>query len=49
MKEITYKGKTITKLFPSGYYEFYSDKECRFIKGDNLSRIKFLIDIETNS
>lgn len=45
-KEITYKGKTITKLFPSGYYEFYCDKEGRFLKFDNFSDVKRVIDDE---
>lgn len=45
-KEIKYKGKIITKLHPSGMFEFYSDSEGRFIKSDNLDHIKTLINKE---
>ncbi|MFA5067971.1 MAG: hypothetical protein WC466_08085 [Candidatus Izemoplasmatales bacterium] len=45
-KEIIYKGKTITKLFPSGFYEFYSEEEKRFLKFDNLINAKKQIDKE---
>jgi hypothetical protein len=38
--QITYKGFVITKLFPSGYYEFYSDKQGRFIKFSTLTDAK---------
>jgi hypothetical protein len=38
----TYKGYTITKLFPSGYYEAYING--RFQKADTLQGIKRLID-----
>ena len=44
--EIKYKGKVITRLFPSGYYEFYSDKQERFLKFDDLDRAKSVIDSE---
>jgi len=44
--EISYKGKTIKKLHPSGYYEYYSDKNGRFVKSDDLNRIKSMIDNE---
>jgi hypothetical protein len=30
--EIKYKGKTIEVKFPSGMFEYYSDKEGRFLK-----------------
>lgn len=45
-KEIKYKGKVITILFPSGYYQVYSDKEERFLKFDELDDAKALIDSE---
>jgi len=45
--EINYKGKTITKLFPSGYYEFRSDKEGKFLKFDDLKMAKKAIDKES--
>jgi hypothetical protein len=44
--EISYKGKLITRLFPSGYYEFYSDKQERFVKFDDLDDAKAQIDSE---
>ena len=47
--EITYNGKTITKLFPSGYYEFYSDEQERFLKADDLDVAKEMIDSESKS
>lgn len=40
MKTITYKGRGITLLFPSGYYEVYSNRQGRFIKCDTLSAAK---------
>ena len=43
---IMYKGKGITILMPSGYYEYYSDKEGRFIKFDDLDDCKASIDAE---
>ena len=43
---INYKGKDINRLFPSGYYAYYSDSEKRFIKSDDLGYIKYLIDGE---
>jgi len=45
-REIKYKGKTISKLSPSGMYEFYSDKQGRFIKSDNLGYVKLAISNE---
>lgn len=45
-KEIKYKGKVITVLFSSGYYQVYSDKEERFLKFDELDDAKALIDSE---
>jgi hypothetical protein len=39
---MNYKGVTITKLFPSGYYEAYVND--RFYKADTLQGIKRLID-----
>lgn len=44
--EIVYNGKLITKLFPSGMYEFYSDDKGRFLKFDNLDAAKSAIDEE---
>ncbi len=41
-----YKGYIITKLSPSGMYEFYSNKEQRFIKSDDLEYVKEMIDKE---
>lgn len=46
-ESISYKGKTITKLHPSGYFEFYSDAEGRFIKSDKLELVKRRIDSES--
>lgn len=31
-----YRGHNIERLFPSGYYEFYCDKQQRFLKFDNV-------------
>lgn len=45
-KEIIYKGKSITKKFPSGYYTFYSDKEQQFVTFDDLDAAKSHIDCE---
>lgn len=45
---ITYKGKHINRLFPSGMYVYYSDSEERFIKSDDLGYIKYLIDKDEN-
>lgn len=45
---ITYKGKHINRLFPSGMYVYYSDSEERFIKSDDLEYIKYLIDKDEN-
>lgn len=47
--EIKYEGVTITRLFPSGYYEFYSDKQGRFVKFDDLDEAKSVIDSEGES
>lgn len=38
---MTYKGVTITKLFPNGYYEAYVNG--RFWKADTLQGIKKII------
>lgn len=40
MNTIIYKGKGITKLFPSGMYEFYDDSQRRFVKFDRLGDAK---------
>lgn len=45
-EEIQYKGYTITKLFPSGYYEYRSEKEGKFLKFDTLKGAKKSIDKE---
>jgi hypothetical protein len=45
----TYRGKEITKLVPSGYYEFYSDAQGRFLKFDELEDAKAQIDEELKS
>ena len=42
----TYKGKGISKLFPSGYYEIYSDCAGRFLKFDTVRGAKARIDRE---
>jgi len=39
-----YRGKGITRLFPSGYYEVYSDEQGRFLKFDEIGAAKALID-----
>jgi len=44
--EIKYKGVVIKVLQPSGYFEFYSDKEGRFLKFDELDSAKARIDSE---
>ena len=41
---IMYRGKGITRLFPSGYYEVYSDEQGRFLKFDEIGAAKALID-----
>lgn len=41
-----YKGKAISKLFPSGYYEVYSDCAGRFLKFDSVGGAKARIDQE---
>lgn len=43
---ITYKGITITKEFPSGYFTYYSDKNGRFLKADTLDGLKKQINKE---
>lgn len=48
-KEIKYKGVTISTLFPSGYYEFYSDREQRFLKFDILQDAKDRIKEEAEN
>ena len=35
-----YKDIFIRKIFPSGYYEYYSYKENRFLKFDTLLSLK---------
>jgi len=35
-----YQGRSITRLFASGYYEFYSRAEGRFLKFDTLAACK---------
>lgn len=42
--EIIYRGIAIRRLFPSGYYEFYSDAKGRFLKFDDLESAKGEID-----
>ena len=39
-KEIKYLGKYIAVKFPSGYYEYYSDKQQRFLTFDCLTSCK---------
>lgn len=46
--EIVYNGKLITKIMPSGMYEFYSDDKGRFLKFDNLDAAKNAIDTENS-
>jgi hypothetical protein len=46
--EIVHNGKLITKLTPSGMYEFYSDEKGRFLKFDNLNAAKNAIDTENS-
>ena len=41
---ITYKGKHINRLFPSGMFVYYSDSEERFIKSDDLDYVKYMVD-----
>jgi hypothetical protein len=45
-KEIKYKGNTIKQIKPSGVFEYYSDKQKRFLKFDDLGRAKASIDKE---
>lgn len=45
-KEIKYKGYTITQKFPSGMYEFRSEKQKRFLKFDDLGAAKKAVDKE---
>jgi hypothetical protein len=45
-KEIKHKGKVITKKHPSGMFEYYSDKQKRFLKFDDLNAAKSSIDNE---
>lgn len=44
--EIKYKGKIITVKFPSGMFEYYSDKEGKFLKFDTLKGAKESINKE---
>jgi len=44
--EIKYKGKTIEVKFPSGMFEYYSDKEGKFLKFDTLKAAKKSINKE---
>ena len=39
-RERTYRGHTITRTFPSGYWETYLWAEGRFVKADTLEGIK---------
>jgi hypothetical protein len=48
-KEYKYKGKTIEVKFPSGMFEYYSDKEGRFLKFDTLKDAKESINKEGKS
>jgi hypothetical protein len=43
---IIYKGYGIERLFPSGYYEFYSRLEGQFYISDNLQYVKNYIKSE---
>ena len=43
---IEHNGKSITILFPSGMYEYYSDTQKRFLKFDDLEECKESIDNE---
>lgn len=45
---IRYKGKGISKLHPSGMFEFYSDAKKRFLKFDDLDAAKAGIDGESS-
>lgn len=45
-KEIKHKGKVITKKTPSGMFEYYSDKQKRFLKFDTIELAKSSIDKE---
>lgn len=44
MKQIIYKGISIEKLFPSGYYKFYSNKDKRHLYFDMLKDAKMYIN-----
>lgn len=46
-KELKYKGHTITVKFPSGMFEYYSDKQGRFLKFDTLKAAKESITDES--
>lgn len=43
---LLYRGKHIQKLFPSGYYEIYSDLKSGFLRFDELGDAKAQIDQE---
>jgi len=42
----TYKGVTINQSSPYGYYEYYSEKQGRFLKFDTYAAILNSIDKE---
>lgn len=35
-----YRGVHIRRIFPSGYYEFFSEEFGQFLRYDNLDEIK---------
>jgi hypothetical protein len=45
-KEIIYKGVLITRAFPSGFFQYYSEKHNRFMTYDFLESCKQGIDSE---
>lgn len=45
--EIKYKGEVIKVKFPSGMFEYYSDKQNRFLKFDTLKGAKESINKES--
>ena len=47
-ENINYKGKNISILQPSGYFEYYSDEKGRFVKSDDLDSLKGMIDAEVS-
>lgn len=38
-----YRGHNIERLHPSGYFEFYCDKQQRFLKFDDIGMCKAAI------